>query len=176
MRATAGKAFTLPEILIGIALSAILLAAVGTAMHGSLTNHAENTKITAVTQAARFALNRITRDIRTAAAVDEYAGTTVIRIVPPYDGSGIQQVQYEYDADTRSLLYRVTTSGSTTTHTLFGGQDDVAVKSFSAVYERGKDAQGLDCAKSVTLRLEFEIEHQVFAVTASAAPRRNQLY
>ena len=176
MRATSNKGFTVLEMLLSVTVLAMLLAAVAVAVHGSLTNSAENAKIAAATQAARFALNRIMRDIRTAAAVDEYAGSTKVTIVPPEDGSGTQQIQYEYDAGQRTLLYHVTVNGSKTTHTLFGGQDDVTVRSFHAIYELGKDWQDLDCTRSVTVRIEFEVDNQTFAVTASAAPRRNQLY
>ena len=176
MRATRKKAFTLVEILISVALSGLLLAAVATAVHGSLKNQAENTDIAAATQAARFTLDLITREIRTAAAVDEHADPTTLTIVPPEDGSGTQQIKYEHDAASGSLVRRVTVNGSTTSQTLFGGQEDVRVQSFHAIYELGQDWQGLSCAKSVTIRMEFKVRNQTLAVTASVAPRRNQLY
>jgi len=170
------KAFTLVELLVGIALAAMLLAAVAAAVHGSLMSQAANDQVASTTQAARFVLDRITRDIRTAAAVDQYAGTTTITIAPPDDGSGLQQIEYEYDSANRALLYRRTVNGNTTTQTLFGGDDKVSVRSFVAIYELGVDWQGMDCTSSVTIRLEFEVDDEIFAVTASAAPRRNRLY
>jgi len=176
MKTTSAKAFTVAELLVSLAIAAILMAAVATAVHGSLMNQTENAKIADASQAARFVLHRIMGDIRTAAAIDPYAGATMIKIVPPADGSGTQELKYQYNPSSESLNLSITVSGDTTTQTLFGGQDDVKVRSFHAIYELGQDWQGLQCTKSVTIRMEFEVRNQTFALTTSASPRRNLLY
>ncbi|MHC4984266.1 MAG: hypothetical protein ACYTF6_14005, partial [Planctomycetota bacterium] len=116
------------------------------------------------------------RDVRTAAAVNRYAGPTVVCIIPPATGGGAQQIEYEYDENAGTLLYRVTVDGNPTTHMLLGGNDGTTVTAFDVTYVAGQDWQGLDCTKSVTVHLEFKIDGQTYAATTSAAPRRNQLY
>jgi hypothetical protein len=159
-----------------MALLALLLSAAAVAVHGSLDSHAENTRMAAATQAARVVLNRITRDIRTAAAVDSTAGSSVLRVIPPDDGSGLTQIEYEHDYSNKRLLYRRTVGGETTTSTLLGGDDGIEVRVFYLTYELGQDWQGLDCTKSVTIHLAFDSDNQTVDVTASGSPRRNQTY
>lgn len=167
--------FTLAEMLLALLILSGLLTAVGVAMHASMVNSAENADIAAATQAARVVVNRIARELRTAAAVDPYAGSAVVKIVPPAD-SDFLEVRYEYNSSTQSLLYKTVTGAGTQTQTLLGGDDGVKVLSFYALYEIGPNWEGVDCTKSVTIRLSFEVGGQTLSVTASAAPRRNQLY
>jgi len=164
---------TLIELLLGLAIGGLLLSAIAAAFHGSLTSYTENEKIARATQTARSVVNRMMRDIRGAAATDAYASQ--ITVIPPEDGSGLQQVQYEFDSAAQCLYYRRTVSGATTSHVLIGG-NDVQVTTFYATSEWGQDSQGVSCIKSVTVRLGFRIGGQQFAVTSSAAPRRNQIF
>lgn len=165
--------FTLVEILLAVAIAGLLMAAVGTAFHASMTSYRENQKIAAVTQAARSVLNRMMRDIRAAAAVN--VQPLQVAIVPPEDGSGTEEIRYEYDYDNQGLYCRRTVGGITTSYPLLGG-DGIEVITFCATSELGKDWQGVPCTKSVTVRLEFRIGGQTCDVTATASPRRNQLY
>ena len=169
-------AFAIADLLVSVALLAILLAAVAVAVHASTSEHRENDKIASATQAARMVLDRVTRDVRTSAAVDPDAGADRIRLIPPDDGSGITRIEYETDG--AGALYRKTTrAAGTTTETMLGGTGDpISVSAFHVTHEVGTDWQGLACTTSLTLRLEFEVAHQRLAVTASVAPRRSQRY
>ncbi len=167
--------FTVMELLISLALLAMLLASAGIAVHAAITSQNENARLAAATQAARVVLNRLTRDVRTAAAVDYYSPSDVLRIVPPEDGSGLEQIEYTIDYGQGKLLYRTTAGGETTSHTLLG-DNDIRVITFFATHEIGQDWQGLDCTKSVTVNLAFEVNGRRFTQTVSAAPRRNQQY
>ena len=62
--------FTIVELLIALAITAILLAAVAVAFNASYKNYSENEKIFKTINNARQALFRITSQLRTAIAVD----------------------------------------------------------------------------------------------------------
>ena len=76
--------FTLMEVLISVAMLAMLMAAIGAAMHSSLQSYSENEKSLALTQAARSVLDRMMREVRTAADVDSTTNTLTI----DEDGTG----------------------------------------------------------------------------------------
>jgi len=164
--------FGLIELLLSLAIMAMLLAAVSAAIHTSLKSYQENQKIAAVTQSARSILDRMMRDVRTAAAVDSAA--TELTIIPPDDGSGLEQLKYDFTGGV--LYYRRTVSGQTTSHVLLGSGDEVTVSDFTVTREVGQDWQGTPCTKSITASLSLAAGGYTFSVTASAAPRRNQLY
>jgi prepilin-type N-terminal cleavage/methylation domain-containing protein len=62
--------FTIVELLIAMALSAMLLAAIAAAFNGSIINYQQNEDIFKTINSARQALYRITTQLRTAEAVD----------------------------------------------------------------------------------------------------------
>ena len=66
-------AFTLVEILLALAISAVLLAAVAVAFNASVINYQQNENIFKAINGARQALFRITSQLRTADAVDPNA-------------------------------------------------------------------------------------------------------
>ncbi|MDY6914170.1 MAG: prepilin-type N-terminal cleavage/methylation domain-containing protein [Planctomycetota bacterium] len=172
MKAAQNKAFTIAELIIAMSILAMLLAAVAGAVHSSFHGYDENTKIADASQTVRAAVERIARDVRTATAVNTTSST--ITIIPPDDGSGLEQIQYDYTGST--LVYRRTVSGQTTSSDLLGTGDNITIIAFTVTREMGQDWQGLDCTKSITAYLSFTIDNQTTETTFSAAPRRNQLY
>ena len=160
--------FTMAELLMSLALTAALLAAVAAAMHASMQSYSENEKIAAVTQAARSVLDRMSREIRTAVDVD--CSSTKMTIYPFDDGSH-PQIVYEFEAGT---LYYTPAGGAV--QTLLGSDEEVKVGSFDVVREDFQDDQGQLHAKIVTVCVTFSAKERSFAVTASAAPRKNQAY
>ncbi|MBS3735013.1 MAG: prepilin-type N-terminal cleavage/methylation domain-containing protein [Phycisphaerae bacterium] len=173
-RGSGQHGFTLVEVLIALALFALLMAAMGTAVHGALDSHAENTDLASATQGARVALQRICHDIRTAASVDPYAGTGTLRLVPPEDVDAIQ-IDYVHDANEQQLLYCVTDGAGQTDHVLLGGDDGIDVTAFVVDHEIADDGEET-YIRSTTFALTFEVDGESLTVTASAAPRRNQTY
>jgi len=167
------NAFTLVEMLLALGLTAALMAAVGAAIHGSLSSYRENEQMARATQAARSVMDRITRDIRAAEAVS--VTSFEVTIIPIDDGSGTDEIRYEYDYQTRILTYYRTVDGVTSSYPMLGA-GDVELTMFYAMSELGKDWQKVPCTKNVTLRVEFAVGGEITRVTASAAPRRNQLY
>jgi prepilin-type N-terminal cleavage/methylation domain-containing protein len=166
------SAFTLAEMLLALTVSAMLLAAIATAMHASLVSYKENQQIATVTQTARSTLSRMTRDIRTAEAINHT--TNALTIIPPNDGSGITEIQYQFTGG--ELIYRVTKNGTQTSSPLIATGDEVQIYSFSITPEMGQDWQGFNCVKSLAMRITFEIDGKQFAHAASARPRRNMVY
>ncbi len=102
------RAFTLVEVLIALAISAILLAAVAVAFNASAMNYRENEEIYKAINSARQALFRITSQLRTATAVDPNAPDYECTLITA-DGDDLT---YRYDS-TAKTLYLVTNSNPT---------------------------------------------------------------
>jgi len=168
-RRTSG--FSLIEILISLALTAALLTAVAAAMQASLQSYRQNETITEATQTARSCLARMMREVRTADEVDTTA--TRLTILPPDDGSGLTQLQYELSNG--ELLYRRTVSGTTTSQALMAATDDVRISSLNLARVTGTSG-GTTYTKSVTARIGLTADGHSFFTTASASLRRNQEY
>ena len=163
--------FTLLEALLGVALLAILLAAVAAAMHAAMLSYNDNDRVAAVTQSARWALSRMMTEVRTADAVD--CSSSQLSIIPPDDGSGLQLIQYTCQNGVLSCSRKV--NGVTTTYAMLGQADNVAVQAF-AVNKETAQRQGQTYTRSVTARLQIAVGNEAISVTASTAPRRNQDY
>ena len=171
-RRRTSKGFTLIEAILSLVILVVLLTALGTAFHATLMSYSENEKIAITTQAARALLDRMMREIRTAAAVE--ANQWVITIVPPSDPTGLQLIRYEYDPSGKRLYYTRTVLGDSNTYAIFGQEVDLI--SFSVDKQTGLDWQGMPCTKSVRVKIGLRKGTRDFYVTAAAAPRRNQLY
>ena len=166
------RGLTLVELLIAVAILAMLLAAIAVAMHGSLLSFKENEGLAAVVQTGRAVLNQISRDVRTAEAVS--CDSNSVTIIPPDDGRGISEIQYELSDG--QLLYRVVQGATSEAHVLIDSSSDVRVDAFTVQFETGENWEGVECTKSVTVRLVVTNGKDTVPLTASAAPRRNQLY
>jgi len=157
---------------LSLVILVVLMTALATAFHATLMDYSENEKIAVTTQAARALLDRMMREIRTAAAVD--ANQSVISIVPPEDAGGLQLIRYEYDPTGKRLYYTRTVNGQSSTYTIFGQEVDLV--SFSADTQTGLDWQGMTCTKTIRVSLVLRKGARDFHITAASAPRRNQIY
>jgi prepilin-type N-terminal cleavage/methylation domain-containing protein len=102
-----GTGFTIVELLIALAISAILLASVAVAINASAINFSENEKMFKTINNARQALFRMTTQIRTANAVDPNAISTECSFFTAAD----EDLTYQYrSADNK--LYLITNSDS----------------------------------------------------------------
>jgi prepilin-type N-terminal cleavage/methylation domain-containing protein len=163
--------FSLVEVLIALALLAAILTAVAAAIQASLQSYRDNETITEATQTARSCLARMMREVRTADEVD--STSTSLTIIPPLDGSGLTQIQYELSGG--ALYYRRTVGGATTSQALLATTDDVRISSFNISRVTGTSG-GTPYTKSVTVRIGLSADGQSFYTTASASLRRNQEY
>lgn len=100
--------FGIAELLIAMAITAMLLVAVAVAFHASMTSYRENENIFKAVNRARQALFRITTQLRTGYFVDPNAPSNECSFYTA-DGSNIT---YRYDS-TDSKLYLVTNDDAT---------------------------------------------------------------
>jgi len=98
-----GAAFTVVELLISLAATAILLAAVAVAFNASVINYRQNEGIFQSLNNGRQALYRITTQLRTAQAVDPNAPSNECTLIT---ASG-ENITYRYVA-AEGKLYLVT--------------------------------------------------------------------
>ena len=170
------RGFTLIELLIALMLTSLLLTAIATAMHAAMTAHEENTELASMTQTARVLLMRMRREVRTAAAVDHSAAANRLVIIPPDDGSGLQEISYEYDAGTKVLAYRRVVNGTASVQTVLDGTSQVMLTAFQVTHTVAQDDQGVDYTRRTVVQLTFAADNQTASLTCSASPRRNQSY
>lgn len=170
------KGFTLAELLIALAILALLLTSIAIAFQASMHNIQENERLSAATQAGRSVLNRITMEVRDGAAIDLSSPSNTLVIMLPDDGSGTdRRTRYTFGGGvlTRESLVN---GAVTESQILLGNNDGATVSSFTVTIVTGLDWQKYACAKSVTLALDFAQDGLQTAVTASACPRKNQIY
>ena len=98
------RALTLAEMLIALAITAILLVAVAVAFNASVISYRENENAFKAVNSARQALFRITTQLRTAVAVDPNAASNECSLIT---ADGNDDITYRYNsADNR--LYLIT--------------------------------------------------------------------
>jgi len=95
--------FTLVEILIALAITAMLLTAVAVAFNASIINYTENESIYKAVNSARQALFRITSQLRTATAADPNAASNECTLITA-EG---ENLTYRYDGSAQ-ILYLIT--------------------------------------------------------------------
>ena len=95
--------FTLVELLLALAISAMLLAALGAAFNASAMNYRENEKIFKTINNARQALFRMTRQLRTANGVDPSAPNNECTLMT----DGNEDITYRFN-NADGKLYLVT--------------------------------------------------------------------
>jgi len=106
MKKTRNKTgFTIAELLIALAISGILLAAVAVAINGSVINYEQNEDIFKTINSARQALFRITTQLRTANAADPNSPSNQCTFITA-DG---ENITYDYRTADKKL-YLITNS------------------------------------------------------------------
>ncbi len=98
-----GRGFTLVEILIALAITAMLLTAVAVAFNASVINYTENESIYKTVNSARQALFRITSQLRTATWADPNAPSNECTLITA-EG---ENLTYRYDSSAQ-VLYLIT--------------------------------------------------------------------
>lgn len=98
-----GYGFTVVELLLSLAIAAILLTAIAVAINASAINYRENENMFKVTNNARQALLRITNDVRTADAADPNAPSNECSLIT----ANGDDITYRYN-NTDNKLYLIT--------------------------------------------------------------------
>ncbi len=153
--------FTLVELLLALAISAMLLAAVGTAFNASAMNYRENEKIFKTINSARQALFRMTTQLRTADAVDPSAPSNECTLLTPVG----ENITYRYDS-TDNKLYLDTNGNS------YVLCEDVTAMTCTkdVVFD---DEKGYNIVKSVQISLTVACDDRERTIAAAAVVRRN---
>lgn len=170
------KGFGLVEMLMALMVMGMLLTAIAAAIHASLRSYGQNDNLVALSQSSRSVMGRISFDLRTADDASLSEPSTRLTILRPDDGSGqSRQVQYEFMNGL--LYYREIVNGVTTINqVMLGTADDVGVTAFVVSILSGQSAQGLTCAKTVTVQLDLVQEGLTQSTTIAISPRRNQTF
>lgn len=153
--------FTMVECLVGLAISAMLLAAVAVAFNASIVSYGENEDMFWAVNNARQALARMTTQLRTGYAVDPTAASTACSFHTAAD----EDLTYEFISTDRKLY--VTRNGTTPVQR-YVLCDDVVAASFTKTVT--DDA--LDC-KSVQISLTVQSGDNHRTLSAAAVIRRN---
>ena len=159
-RATSRKeAFTVVELLLALAITALLLVAVAVAFNASIINYRENEDIFKTINMARQALLRITTQLRTANAVDSTSPDNECSFFTA-DG---KDITYEYrSADNK--LYLVTN---------IDGQEYVLCENVTSMtFIKTPTDDGSYC-KSVQISITVLSGRDRRTVSAAAVIRRN---
>ena len=159
------RAFTIAELLISLTLMVVLMTAIAVATQGTLSAYEHNNRTSELTQLARAIQQRMTREIRTAVAVD--CATNTLIIAP---AEGPDEVRYFLD-DSNNFVYRTYYGATQNDYVLVAADGDVTVQDFVVTVTTVSDVPVL-----ATIRLDLASGDQTYSVTCSAAPRRNQSY
>lgn len=150
--------FTIIECLVGLAIAAILMVALGVAFDASVTNYRENEQMFLTINSARQALTRVTSQLRTGHWVDPNA--------PAYRCSFFtdanENLTYEFRSADQKLYLITNADGHT--YTLC---DNVT----AAAFTKTPDGHG-DC-KSVQISLTVQNGGRQRGLAAAAVIRRN---
>ena len=149
--------FTIVELLLALAISAILLAAVAAAFNASAINYRENEEIFKTINNARQALFRMTSQLRTADAVDPAAPINECSF---FTSAG-DDITYRFDSDDNKLY--LDKDGNS-----YVLCDNVTAMSFSKTLTD----EGDDC-KSVQISITVASGDLERTLAAAAVVRRN---
>jgi len=151
--------FTVAELLIALAISGILLAAMAVAINASFINYQENEYIFKTINNARQALSRMTTQLRTASAVDPNTDSSQCSFIT----AGGEDITYRYNSSDNKL-YLDNTSGS------YVLCKDVSAMTFQK--ETASD-EGVVYVKSVQILMTLLSGDYERTVSASAVIKKN---
>ena len=155
--------FTIVEVLVSLAVMAILLAAVAVAFNASIINYQENDDIFKAINGARQALFRITTQLRTADAVDPNSPNNECSLIT----AGGEDITYRYNSADKKL-YLITNDISTDSDYVLC--DNVAAMAFTKqIVTEGP----LTKVKSVQISITVSSGNTQRTVSAAAVIRRN---
>lgn len=150
-------AFTLVELLLGLAISAVLLVAVAAALNASAMNYKTNEDIYKAMNGARQALTRMTSQLRTANAVDFSVPDTQCSFFTATN----EDITYEFRSADNKLYLITNVNGNE-----YVLCDNVTAATFT------KTDDGTKC-KSVQISLTVTVGSVSQSLSAASVIRRN---
>jgi prepilin-type N-terminal cleavage/methylation domain-containing protein len=156
--------FTLAELLVALAISAILLVAVAVAFHASAINYQQNEEIFKVINNARQALFRMTSQLRTAQMVDPNAPSNECTLIT----AAGDDITYRYNSGD-GKLYLITNYDLTDSDYVLCDN----VTAMNCTKTTGIDDEGFIIVKSVQISLTVASDDVEKTISAAAVIRRN---
>lgn len=152
-------AFTIAELLIALAITGILLAAVAVALNASIINYSRNEDIFKAVNSTRQALSRITTRLRTGYWVNPNAPLNECSFFT----AGDEDITYQYrSADNK--LYLITNSD---------GQEYVLCENVTSMsFTKTPTDDGSDC-KSVQISITVVVGNTQRTVSTAVVIRKN---
>jgi len=158
------KGFSLAELLVALAVSCVLMAAIAVAFNASAVNYRENEDLFAMVNMTRQVLNRITHDIRTATAVSVSEPSNQCSMITS-QGSDIT---YFYNAADEKL-YLVTNDNLADADYVLC--ENVSAMSFSK--ETALDENSVEYVRRVQISITVTSGSNQRTVSSAALVRRN---
>lgn len=160
---TAG--FTIAELLLALAITAALLAAVAVAFNASIINYRENEDVFKTINSARQALFRITSQLRTANAVDPNSADNECR----FDTADGDNITYRYNSGDNKLYLITNDNLSDDDYVLCDNVIDITFAKATDV----DLSNGLEYVKSVQISITVQSGNVQRTVSAAAVMRKN---
>jgi hypothetical protein len=181
---------SLSEVMISLAISAMLLTAIGAAFDSSARMIENNDRFFRATHAGRVGLNQILTEIRRADAIVDrdttITGPTVTFVVkgittnllPIYRPAearvpGEMVRYYRYDAANKRLLLSFVSNQGVASPEYPVAED---VQSSPFAWDMGTDANNAECVARVAVELDVKVGTSQVRLSGSAAPRRSLSY
>ena len=162
-RNKSAAAFTLVELLISLAITGILLAAIAVAFNASVINYYENEGIAKAVKDAHQTLSRITTELRTASAVEPNEPSNQCSMITI---SG-DDITYQYN-NTDNKVYLITNADSTDDDYVLC--DDVTAMTFQ---KTTKTVDSVTYVTSVQISMTITNAHIQRTFSAAAVIRKN---
>ncbi len=156
-------AFTLAELLISLAITGILLAAIAVAFNASVMNYYENEGIAKAVKDAHQTLSRITTELRTASAVEPNEPANECSMV----NIGGEDITFQYNS-TDNKVYLVTNYDSTDDDYVLC--DDVTAMTFQ---KTTKTVDSVTYVTSVQISMTITNDNIQRTFSAAAVVRKN---
>jgi hypothetical protein len=159
--------------MISLAITSMLLTAIGAAFHSSANMVSENDEFFRATQSARVALNQILTEVRRSDSVQVTA--TQIDVIRPTETlpANEKMRSFKYDAANKRLVLFITHLDNSVTPN-YALAESVASSPFT--YDTGVDANNAACVTRVSIAIEVKVGTSDVRISGSAAPRRNMVY
>lgn len=161
--------FTLAEILVSLAILALLLTSVAVAFNASAINFRENTEIFQATNTIRQALSRITTSIRTAQAVAKIG-------IDSGDDVDNQQCSL-VTANSQNITYKYNTNDNTlelVTNDDLGDADYILCRNVTAIsFDRAAVPGNPAAIRNVQISITVSIGNTTKTICTAAVIRKN---
>lgn len=166
------RGLSLAEVLISLAISAMLLVAIAAAFSGAASAIQTNDEFFRATQAGRVTLHHLLTHVRQG-TVDAPSDSRTFRIITAEkdSGGGEEDRTYQFNPMTRQIVLITNDDLTDPNYTLVR---NVADCTFAA--EMGKDYNNTDCVARLTVSIVVTVGDNTVRLSGSASPRKNLIY